>query len=160
MLRVYWYDAPPASQRIQNPLDDGGSIDLRATTRFSEAQELHDALELAPNFALRMGEVVFRGWQVRRGRIDTLGKAGRPIQADDLVPQLEQKGVDLRIGLDIARLALRGLVDTLVVVTGDSDLIPAFKFARREGVRVLLEPLGAPVRRELKAHADAVLASA
>jgi predicted TIM-barrel fold metal-dependent hydrolase len=57
----------------------------------------------------------------------------------------------------IARLALRGLVDTLVVVTGDSDLIPAFEFARREGVRVLLDPLGAPVRRELRTHADAVL---
>ena len=70
---------------------------------------------------------------------------------------IEQKGVDLRIGLDIARLALRQLVDTLVVVTGDSDMIPAFKFARSEGIRVFLDHLGGPVKRELKAHADLVL---
>jgi uncharacterized LabA/DUF88 family protein len=81
----------------------------------------------------------------------------RPLQEDDVELHLEQKGVDLRLGLDIARLALRQLVDTLVVVTGDSDMIPAFKFARREGLRVLLDHLGGPIRRELRAHADLVL---
>ncbi|MEJ1967108.1 MAG: NYN domain-containing protein [Rhizomicrobium sp.] len=53
--------------------------------------------------------------------------------ANDFVPNIQQKGVDLRIGLDIARLALREMVNIIVVVTGDSDLVPAFKFARREG---------------------------
>ncbi len=52
------------------------------------------------------------------------------------MPKIEQKGVDLRIGLDIARLSLRRMVDIIVVVTGDSDMVPAFKFARREGIRV------------------------
>jgi len=42
-------------------------------------------------------------------------------------------------------------------VTGDSDLVPAMKFARREGIKVYLKALGHPVRRELKAHADLVL---
>jgi len=69
---------------------------------------------------------------------------------------VQQKGVDLRIGLDIALLSLRQLASSIVVVTGDSDLIPAFKFARREGMRVYLDHLGGPVRRELKAHADIV----
>lgn len=83
----------------------------------------------------------------------------RTVGADDLVPGISQKGVDLRIGLDIARLALREMVRAIVVVTGDSDLVPAFKFARREGLRVYLETLGHGVRRELKAHADMVLAT-
>jgi uncharacterized LabA/DUF88 family protein len=48
-------------------------------------------------------------------------------------------------------------VDTVVVVTGDSDLVPAFKFARREGGRVFLDHMGHRVRRDLKAHADLVL---
>ncbi len=34
----------------------------------------------------------------------------RPIGPNDLVPHIEQKGVDLRIGLDIARLAFHGSV--------------------------------------------------
>ena len=61
------------------------------------------------------------------------------------------------MGLDIARLSLRGLVSVIVIATGDSDLVPAFKFARREGVRVYLDHMGLNVRRELKAHADLVL---
>jgi len=86
----------------------------------------------------------------------SLKKAPRPIQATDFVPDITQKGVDLRIGMDIARLSLREMVSAIVVVTGDSDLIPAFKFARREGVRVYLVCLGHGVRRDLKAHADIV----
>jgi len=81
----------------------------------------------------------------------------RAIQANDLIPNIEQKGVDLRIGLDIARLSLGKLVDIIVVVTGDSDMVPAFKFARREGVRVYLDHLGHGVKRTLKAHVDVVL---
>lgn len=63
----------------------------------------------------------------------------------------------MRVGMDMARLALREHVRAVVVVTGDSDFVPAFKFVRREGVRVILEPLGHNVRLELKQHADVVL---
>jgi uncharacterized LabA/DUF88 family protein len=49
------------------------------------------------------------------------------------------------------------MVDIIVVVTGDSDLVPAFRFARREGVRVFLDHMGHGVRRELKAHADIII---
>jgi len=78
----------------------------------------------------------------------------RLIQAEDLVPAIEQKGVDLRIGLDIARLALTSSVQALVLVTGDSALVPAFKFARREGLRVFLCHMGHRIKRELLIHAD------
>lgn len=70
---------------------------------------------------------------------------------------IQQKGVDLRIGLDLARLALRDTVRAVVVVTGDPDLVPAFKFVRREGVTVILETLGHNVKRSLREHADVVL---
>ena len=59
---------------------------------------------------------------------------------------LPKKGVDMRIGLDMARLALRDMVRTIIVVTGDPDFVPAFKFVRREGVKVILEPMGHNVR--------------
>lgn len=73
------------------------------------------------------------------------------------MPNVEQKGVDLRIGLDIAKLALQRLVDIVVVVTGDSDLIPAFKFARREGLQVYLCHFDHGVRRDLKVHTDRLI---
>ncbi len=42
-------------------------------------------------------------------------------------------------------------------VTGDSDLIPTMKLARTEGLKVYVEALGNPIRREPRAHADLVL---
>ncbi len=47
----------------------------------------------------------------------------------------------MRIGLDIAWLSLKRIVDAVVLVTGDSDFVPAMKFARKEGIRVYLEAL-------------------
>lgn len=60
----------------------------------------------------------------------------------------------MRIGLDIASLALKRFVSTIVLVTGDADFIPAMKLARREGLRVLLDHLGRHVNSELRVHAD------
>jgi uncharacterized LabA/DUF88 family protein len=57
----------------------------------------------------------------------------------------------------MARLALRETVRAVIVVTGDSDFVPAFKFVRREGVKVILEPMGHNVRLVLREHADIVL---
>jgi uncharacterized LabA/DUF88 family protein len=114
-------------------------------------------LELTPNFAVRRGEVVAHGWKLGSRAFKNMMKSPRAPAGNDIVPDLEQKGVDLRIGLDIARLALRELVDIIVVVTGDSDLVPAFRFARREGVRVFLDHMGHGVRRDLKAHADIII---
>ncbi len=73
------------------------------------------------------------------------------------MPNVEQKGVDFRIGLDIARLSLQRLVEVIVLITGDSDFTPAMKFAHREGVRVYLDHMGHGVKRELKVHADLIL---
>src|SRR6202142_516777 len=36
-----------------------------------------------------------------------------------------KKGVDMRIGLDIAWLSLKRIVDSVVLVTGDSDFCPS-----------------------------------
>ena len=110
------------------------------------------------DFALRSGELSVRGWALGSAALRDIETNGpRVLTARDMVPKIEQKGVDLRIGLDIARLSLREMVSAIVVVTGDSDIVPAFKFARREGVRVYLDHMGHGVKRELKAHTDAIL---
>lgn len=156
LLRNYFYHATPASGVVVNPLDHS-QTDLSATRIHSQHQSLVARLELTPNFAVRLGETVANDWRLGSAAMKSLTQTQRPIQAADLVPNITQKGVDLRIGMDIARLSLREMVRAIVVVTGDSDLIPAFKFARREGVRVYLECLGHGVRRDLKAHVDIVL---
>lgn len=156
LLRVYFYDSPPAIGTLTNPID-GAVTELSATPRYREAKALFDRLELEPNFALRMGDTAVGGWKLGDRAMKSIDSTPRVLAAQDLVPKIDQKGVDLRIGLDIARLALRQLVRVIVVVTGDSDLVPAFKFARREGLRVFLDVMGHGVKRELRAHADLVL---
>ena len=156
LLRVYFYDAVPASKKLTNPIDKS-TINLGNTQIHARNTSLQQSLELRPDFALRLGEAVVHGWELGNRATKSLLLKPRPPTAKDFIPKIEQKGVDLRIGLDIARLSLCRLVDAIVVVTGDSDLIPAFKFARREGVRVYLDHMGHGVKRDLKAHTDLVL---
>lgn len=156
LLRAYFYHARPATDEVRNPIS-GETINLGDTKIFRSHESLIDTLELKPSFAVRLGETTVNNWRIGSKAMKSMLESPRPIEARDLVPDIGQKGVDLRIGLDIARLSLKSLVDTVIVVTGDSDLIPSFKFARREGLRIALATLGHGVRRDLKAHADLVL---
>jgi uncharacterized LabA/DUF88 family protein len=157
LFRVFYYDAPPFEGNSTNPLDPGSPIDFSTTQAAKQNKSLMDSLEIQPDFAVRRGQVATRGWKLGDSALKSLKKGPRPITAHDLVPDMEQKGVDLRIGLDIATIALRNVVSILVLVSGDSDLVPAMKFARTEGLKVYVEALGNPIRRELRAHADVVL---
>ncbi len=84
-------------------------------------------------------------------------EAWRNLAPDDVRLGLRQKGVDMRIGLDISTLTLKKQVDTIVLVTGDSDFVPAAKLARREGVEFLLDPLWQSVKDDLHEHVDGVV---
>jgi uncharacterized LabA/DUF88 family protein len=152
-LRAYFYHAQPAADILVNPISNE-KIALGKTQVHTDHARLLKDLEMKPDFALRLGETSTVGWKVGTGAFRELLRRPRLLKATDLVPSIEQKGVDLRIGLDISRLALTHSVEAIVVVTGDSDLVPAFKFARREGLRVFLCDLGHGVKRQLKAHAD------
>ena len=74
----------------------------------------------------------------------------------DFMLDITQKGVDMRIGLDIASLAERGLVNQIVIISGDSDFVPAAKHARRSGIDFILDPLWATVSDSLNEHVDGV----
>ena len=156
LLRAYFYHARPATGEITNPLS-AETLRLSGSKAARDHESLIDTLELKPDFAVRLGETTVNDWRIGHSAMQVLMSKPRPIEAHDLIPNISQKGVDLRIGLDLARLALRELVDTVIVVSGDSDLIPAFKFVRREGLRLVLATLGHGVRRDLRAHADVVL---
>jgi len=156
IFRIYFYDAPPYQRSDRNPID-GTILNFAATPQALQNQALLQALDLEPNFAVRRGTVVMRGWKLNKWALRTLAANPRVIIGRDIVPDMNQKGVDMRIGLDIAWLSLKKIVDAIVLVTGDSDFVPAMKFARKEGIRVYLETMGHGVRLELRVHADIVL---
>lgn len=83
-----------------------------------------------------------------------LRTAWQSLDAGSVALGLRQKGVDMRIGVDIAALALKKQVDTLILVAGDSDFVPAAKLARREGIDFILDPLWQQINADLFEHID------
>ena len=72
----------------------------------------------------------------------------------DFVFNAQQKGVDMKIGVDIASLAYKRQVDQIILIAGDSDFVPAAKLARREGIDFILDPMWSDVRPDLFEHID------
>lgn len=80
-----------------------------------------------------------------------------------LSPNGEQKGVDLRLGLDLVTHARNRVADLVYLVSGDDDLTEAVEEAQGHGVQVILlaspDKSGRPyaVSRHLQREADDVL---
>jgi uncharacterized LabA/DUF88 family protein len=113
-----------------------------------------DILRSEEFFAIRKGELSFDGWVPLDDALAEVVRTGRAFTAGDFKPLLRQKGIDLKIGVDTTLLATQRLVERLVLAACDSDLVPAMKFARREGVQIVLVSLGASVKKLLREHAD------
>jgi uncharacterized LabA/DUF88 family protein len=72
----------------------------------------------------------------------------------DVMPNTRQKGVDMRIGLDIASLTFKKQVDQIVLIAGDADFVPAAKLARREGIDFILDSMWRSIPAGLEEHID------
>lgn len=160
LYRIFFYAADPYRGTKDRPRG-GGTLKFADTKTARNNERLLGQLEESDNFAVRRGEVAFPGWRIGDAANRALQQDPRKvISAEDFVPHLVQKGVDMRIGLDIAAIALKRLVKTVVLVTGDADMVPAMRFARREGLRVGLCTFGfAGVGRRLRSHADFIVDS-
>ena len=150
--RIYWYDALPLLGSAVRPLR-GGRVDFGRTTMAEANRELLSRLCALPYVSVRRGDLVFRGWKVRSDRLPER-EPTVIIRGNDIEPNIQQKGVDMRIGLDMAALTLKRHADVIVLVAGDSDFVPAMKFARREGAQLFLVTLGHAIRPEMHEHAD------
>lgn len=154
--RVYYYDSVPLEGSHDKPLG-GGKIEFSNQPIATRSRQLFEQLWKLPFVALRLGDLSFNGWAVDRGLLDKAQGDKVQITHADLKPQISQKGVDMRIGMDIAALTLKKQVQVIVLVTGDSDFVPAMKFARREGAQLFLAPLKHRVRPAMFEHSDLIL---
>ena len=159
LYRAFYYDARPYLDKGQLPVSKRG-IDYRKSDQAKFRLELFDKLRKTSSLAVRLGEVRRDPdslWELKPKALKDL-LAGR-VTVDALTdahfrPTFRQKAVDMRIGTDIASITLKKQADTIVLVAGDSDFVPASKLARREGVRVILDPLWWSVSSELFEHID------
>jgi hypothetical protein len=114
LFRVYYYDAVPFEGRTKNPVD-GSPLDFSTTPQARLNRQLIDTLEMKPDFAVRRGEIIHTGWKLGHAALRSLSKNPRAVTAQDFVPDMGQKGVDIKIGLDIARIAVKRIVDIIVL---------------------------------------------
>lgn len=121
----------------------------------------HEELKRFRKVALRFGRIANEGqWKIKANKVKLLlnGK----IQVSDLVDtdvhyDARQKGVDIKIGLDISSLSYMKAVDQIILIAGDSDFVPAAKLARREGIDFVLDPMWNHINPDLHEHIDGLV---
>lgn len=157
LYRMFFYDCAPFMRKRVHPIS-GDEFDFSRTEEASFRRNLHDELKRLRKMALRLGHLVEgRGWQISGEKTRALlaGDIGTDeLEYGDVFFDFRQKGVDMKIGLDIASLAYKGLVDQIILVAGDSDFVSAAKLARREGIDFVLDPMWHPIHPSLLEHID------
>lgn len=124
--------------------------------------EFQDELRSKRKVALRLGRLSENeiGYTFT---MDTVKKlCNGTLKIEDLAEQhfslnVRQKGVDMRIGIDIASMSYKKQVTKMVLIAGDSDFVPAAKLARREGIDFILNPMGNHIHSDLNEHIDGIL---
>jgi uncharacterized LabA/DUF88 family protein len=143
LYRTYYYDCKAFAETKTAP---NGIVTNFATTALNNiVTKFQLDLRTFPQLALRLGSISFDGWK-------------QEPDTNNYIPILKQKSVDMKIGLDIAWLSTKNIVDKIVLVTADSDFISPMKFARKEGLLVYLHAMSQKkVKLELREHADFLL---
>lgn len=152
LYRIFYYDCEPLSKKAHNPIS-GKAVDFSKSEEYKLRSELIEALKKKRKVALRIGMLKDnKTWVLRPHIVKDLlsGKMKmEDVKEDDVFFEVRQKGIDMKIGVDIASLALKRFVDCIVLFSGDSDFVPAAKLARREGVDFILDPMHANVEPQL-----------
>lgn len=158
LYRIFYYDCPPSTRRVFHPLIQA-QVDLGKSDLYNWTIQFFDELKKKRKFALRFGKLAEEQahYTIRPEIVKRLcsGKINfKDLQESDFCLAIDQKGVDMKIGLDIASLAYKHQVDQIVLISGDSDFVSAAKLARREGIDFILDPLGSPIKPDLFEHID------
>jgi len=157
LYRIFFYDCPPLDIKHHNPITKK-AVDFSKSKEALFRVELHARLRTKRKLALRLGHLS-KGvrWTIKPEKISALLKGDIQILdlgADDVSLETRQKGVDMRIGVDVASLSFKKQVDQIVLVAGDADFVPAAKMARREGVDFILDPMWQSIPEGLMEHID------
>ncbi len=158
LYRIFFYDCPPLEKKMMNPISKR-TIDFSKTDEYKWRMDLHQELRKCRKVALRLGHLdeVNSGWTIRPQKLKELfsGKISfSELTSEDVNINTKQKGVDMRIGVDIASLSYKRQVDQIILIAGDSDFVPAAKLARREGIDFILDPMWNPIKQDLFEHID------
>jgi uncharacterized LabA/DUF88 family protein len=157
LYRILYYDCKPYEYGAHNPISMK-FMDFKKSDLYAFRNAFYKELTKKRKVAVRLGSLAKGdGWLINPDVTKSLLKGEtklEDIKPEDVYYDLNQKGVDIKMGLDIAALAYKRLVDQIVLIAGDSDFVPAAKLARREGIDVILDPMWNPIQEDLFTHID------
>lgn len=111
ILRTYYYNCMP--YKSLNPTS--GEIN-----RYNNMQRFVQSLEGLDRYEVKLGKLEYRG------------------RKTDGTPVFQQKRVDILLGCDLVLLSAKQRIEKAILITGDSDFIPAIQIAKNEGVEIEL----------------------
>ena len=161
LYRIFYYDCPPSEKNVYNPVTKK-QVNLKLSPQYKWTTQFFQELRHKRKVALRLGNLAdsnlsfslkpdaFKKFMNGELTVDN-------ITEQDVMLDIKQKGVDMRIGVDISSLAFKKQVQQIILVAGDSDFVPAAKQARREGIDFILAPMGATIRPDLYEHIDGLI---
>lgn len=159
LYRIFFYDCAPLKKRVQYPVSKK-SLDFSKTDVAIIRERIHQSLGQQRKLALRLGRLNdgVSGWKPTADAVKRwLANPAQFTPADeDFVYDVTQKGVDMRLGLDIASMAFKKQINQLILVAADADFVPAVKLARREGIDVVLDTMWGNAAPDLLQHVDGV----
>ena len=146
LYRVFYYDCPPADKQVYHPLT-GKNVNLKTQDTYKWMTAFLTSLKKKRKFALRLGQLDVENslYTLDYNAVKKICNGSMQpaeLTSKDFVLTISQKGVDMKIGVDIATLAYNKLVDQIVLIGNDRDYIPAIKLARTAGIDVVLDIMG------------------
>lgn len=160
LYRIFYYDCPPMAKQVYHPLLHQ-NINFSKTPLYSWMNDFLKEMRKKRKVALRLGKLSDEQAHYTLTYECIKKLCNQTIQFNDLsesnfIISVDQKGVDMKIGLDVASLAYKKQVDQIILISGDSDFVPAAKLARREGIDFILDPMRQHIKDELSEHVDGI----
>lgn len=160
LYRIFYYDCPPMTKTLIHPLTKV-SVDFSTMPGTKWSNDFFRSFVEKRKVALRMGELAesTANYVLKDSSLSDLLSGKKTIATlveEDFRVEVKQKGVDMRIGLDVASFAKDHLINQIILIAGDSDFLPVVKMARKSGIDVLLDPLKQFPKRSMQEHIDGI----
>ncbi len=119
LYRIFYYDCKPIGRRsIYHPLTKR-NVDLDKSETYTWTLTFLEELKKRRKFALRLGELSNQACYNLRPDVTKKLLAGTrtldSLTEEDFMFVAQQKGVDMRIGIDISSLAFKKQVDQIIL---------------------------------------------
>lgn len=157
LFRIFFYDTPMMNGKVTLPVSKQ-NIDLSKSKEGQFRSAFQRQLQRKRKLAVKLGEpATIDNWKLSEdAQADLLAKriGIDDLQDDDFVPDTITRGIELRMGVDLASLAYKKQVQQVVLLTGDGAFASAAELLRHEGIDVVLDPMWQNISEDLFTYID------